>query len=101
MKELEVGDLVLVTHSFLGSEPGIKGFVYETYQDFDDSTQKGVSIILESGRDLGGFSREEQFLYLEFVESTGLMYNFENVIQLDKDFKSGFFNNCFRDKDGK
>ncbi|MEK6829007.1 MAG: hypothetical protein AABY15_02690 [Nanoarchaeota archaeon] len=95
IQELLVGDIVKVNASFLDNEPGSIGLVYETYQDFDDSSQKGVSIILENGCNLGGFSRKEQHEYLEFVKSSNFEYEFKNVIQLDQDFRKGVFKEAF------
>jgi hypothetical protein len=93
--ELAVGDIVKVNRSFLGSTPGEPAFVYEVYTDFDDESKLGVSIITKSGKDLGGFSHQEQEHYLEKVCSSGIIYEFQNVMQLDRDFKSGVFNEVF------
>jgi len=88
------GDLVNVKVSFIGNEPQ-KGFVYETYPDFDDKEKTGASIILENGADLGGFSTSEQENYLEYIKSTGVEYEFTNVIQLANDYDKGVFKNAF------
>lgn len=94
LKRLNAGDLVMVTVSFLGNEPQ-RAFVYETYQDFDSDSENGVSLILENGTNLGGFSREEQVEYLEFIKSTRINYEFNNVIQLGNDFDKGVFKEAF------
>jgi hypothetical protein len=83
---MKVGNIVRINRSFLNEPEGCLGFVYENYQDFDDSSKEGASIITENGVNLGGFSFTEQKIYLEFVEDTGVMYEFKNVIQLDQDF---------------
>lgn len=71
------------------------GFVYELYTDFDDPSKYGVSILTESGRDLGGFSYNEQQQYLELVARTGQEYPFKNVIQLGRDYLDGKFGEAF------
>lgn len=86
--KLHVGDIVRVIPSFLGNPENTLGFVYEIYTDFDDATKNGVSIILENGCDLGGFSFEEQQRYLSFVRKSGLHYDFKNVTKLVDDFQS-------------
>lgn len=96
MEQLEVGDIVMVLHSFMGCEPATTAFVYETYQDFDNPEEKGVSLILENGRDLGGFSRKEQKEYLLFVRNSGFSYEFKNIIKLSEDFRRGFFWQAFK-----
>lgn len=85
---LQVGDIVIVTTSFLGNPENMLGFVYETYTDFDNSKKNGVSIILENGCDLGGFSYKEQQMYLSFVRKSGFNYEFKNVTKLRNDFHS-------------
>lgn len=95
IQPLSVGDLVKVKVSFLDNEPGCAGYIYETYKDFDDKSEKGVSIILENGCDLGGFSRKEQHQYLEFIKSTDFQYEFKNVIKLAHDYQDGVFKKVF------
>lgn len=86
--KLRVGDIVRVIPTFLGNPENMLGFVYETYTDFDDATKKGVSIILENGSDLGGFSYKEQQKYVVFVRKSGFNYEFKNVTKLRDDFDS-------------
>jgi len=88
MKTFETGDLVKVN---FGDHKGAIGCVYETYQDFDDPSKYGVSIILQDGEDLGGFSYREQQAYLEIYTKTDFNYTFKNVIQLERDYESGMF----------
>ena len=85
------GDIVRVKTTFLGSKPNSKGFIYDTYEDFDDPSKRGVSIILEDGLELGGFSYGEQQEYLEFVKKSGMNYKFRNVMQVSWDYDSGVF----------
>lgn len=70
-------------------------FVYELYKDFDDPSKYGVSVITETGRDLGGFSYKEQQQHLSLVARTGQEYPFMNVMQLAVDFKQGMFADVF------
>ena len=73
------GDIVKTNREFLGEPPGTLCYVYEEYNN-------GVSVITQSGVDLGGFSGHE-LNYLEFVKESGFLYPFKNVMQLDWDFK--------------
>ncbi len=59
---------------------GSHGFIINTI--FDDPANAGVSIILKDGKDLGGFSYEEQQEYLDFISDTAFMYEFKNVVKL-------------------
>lgn len=83
-----VGELVVVTHSFLGSKVDSLALVYDTYDG-------GVSIIVvDDGNDLGGFSYDEIDKYLI---STGIVlqpymnYELESVIKLSSDYERGYF----------
>jgi hypothetical protein len=90
-KIFQLGDLAQLPTQW-NSE---RGLVYELYTDLDDDTKKGISIITESGRDLGGFSYAEQQTFLELIKSTNFEYDFQNVIQLDRDFNSEIFKEAF------
>lgn len=88
---IEAGDLVKIDPRFLNENDSGIGFVYEVYQDFDDESKNGVSIITKEGKDLGGFSYREQIEYLVKERSTGLSYQFVNVIKLANDYREGLF----------
>lgn len=83
MSYFQVGVIVKINASFLNEPAGVLGYVYENY---DKPGMTGVSIITQNGVDLGGFSLDEQIKYLEQVGDTGMVYNFKNVIALDRDF---------------
>ncbi len=87
MKELLVGDIVLVKPSFLSNPANSYGFVYEIYPRGKELGY-GVSIILENGCNLGGFSPDEQSKYLSFVCSSDVDYTFANVTKLQRDFNN-------------
>ena len=95
MQNLKVGDIVFIKPDS-PSGGGHLAYVYDTYQDFDGSSELGVSLITEDGNDTGGWSKEEQGQYLEYARSSGLDYEFKNVIKLDQDFQSGYFNRAFQ-----
>ena len=86
----KVGTIVRVNSSFLNEPAGVLAFVYENYSIGDK--YPGCSLITQNGVNLGGFgiSRpiNEVEQYLEFVRDTGYQYEFKNVFQLDKDFKT-------------
>jgi len=92
--QLTLGDMIWIkTRAPQGGE---RGYVYETYPDFDEKAKIGVSIITETGRDTGGWSWDEQKMFLESLERPGWDYEFKNVIQLDRDFQDGVFNRVFK-----
>jgi hypothetical protein len=95
---LKLGDKVRINRAFLGSPAGTLGFIYELYGDFDDKTKTGVSILLEDGKDLGGFSFQDQQEFLEYVDEGLGYYKFESVLKLREQFKKGEFNAVFQNK---
>lgn len=91
---LEVGDMVKIADGApMGGE---LAYVYDTYEDFDDKSERGVSLITQTGNDTGGWSREEQEQWLTFVAKTGIPYTFRNVIALAEDFRNGAFRHVFK-----
>lgn len=90
---LEVGDMVRIADNApMGGE---LAYVYDTYEDFDEKGERGVSLITQTGNDTGGWSRAEQEQWLTFVAKTGIPYTFRNVIALSEDFRSGAFKHAF------
>lgn len=92
---LTLGDVVRIADD----APVARGeiaYVYDTYPDFEDDTQLGVSLITETGDDTGGWSKQEQLEFLEPLGHSGWDYEFHNVIQLEEDFKNGVFNQIFK-----
>src|SRR5574343_826814 len=90
--KFQVGDLVKRKQITLDEPIGTIGYVYEEYQ-FGD--HHGVSVITENGVDTGGWSIDEQEIFLEFYKHTSFIYRFENVINLDRDYENGIFNEVF------
>ncbi len=86
----QVGTIVTLKVSFMDEPIGTKCFVYEHY-----GTQGGLSIISENGKDIGGFSLDEQADYLEYYSDTGKYYNFKNVLTLYEDWRNGIFKEFF------
>lgn len=88
------GTMVVSRKEFMNVKSGMRGIVYEVYQDFDYPDKYGWSIIFESGS-YDGFSVKERE-GMNMVEIIGVYppvqdYEFTNVMQLEKDFKSGVF----------
>ncbi len=82
---INTGDLVLVTTSFMGCKSDSVGIVYESYPSI---------LILEDGTDLGGFSIDECRKYLIKISPTNNFYSsykFKSVIKLSEDFNNGTF----------
>lgn len=69
--------------------------VYDTYDDFEEPGEVGVSIISDDGDDVGGFSFEEQERHLQFIKHSSLHYNFQSVMKLSSDFDDGVFDESF------
>jgi hypothetical protein len=82
-----IGDIVRVTSSFLGTPANELAYIYDVYGT-EGSDYYGVCVITRDGTDLGGFSQDEQEDYLEFVKKSGYIYQFKNVIQLDREFET-------------
>lgn len=95
MQNLTLGDIVKIKEKSPAGG-GELAYVYDTYPDFDIKGEVGVSLITESGRDTGGWSKEEQGQFLEYVSRADWDYEFTNVIQLDRDFQEGVFDRVFK-----
>ena len=83
---MKVGDVVTLNTEMLECRPGTRGVVFNTYQDFDNSSKLGCQIIFENGN-YDGFSVADQELFLEeeYVKYTPFYiidYKFTNVINL-------------------
>ncbi len=96
---MEIGDVVTLDIPMLGCRPGTRGIVFNTYQDFDDESEKGVQIIFENGI-YDGFSVTEQnnFLSEEHMDTPFFVkrYKFTNVMKVSQDFNDGFWDDFFR-----
>lgn len=89
MSILSVGDIVVIKRrDFMGEPAGTHAYVYDVYPDFDHEGELGASVITENGKDLGGFSIEEQYLYIKDPVPSGYQYKFSNVIKLDQEFET-------------
>ena len=87
----KVGSLVRLKVWCLGNDVGTIGVCYEVY-NFGDYT--GYSFIFENGN-YDGFSPEECDRFLKEIGRYPLIYTFENVIKLDRDFRNGLFESVF------
>lgn len=92
MENLVIGQEVRLKREMLGESVGSKGYVYEVYEDFDDSDLNAVSIIFEKGG-YDGFSAsdQEEFLEIGRVDQRYTMYQFKNVNQVQRDFNNGYW----------
>ncbi len=94
-QNLTLGDIVRIKErSPMGG--GERAYVYDTYRDFDQRGELGVCLITESGIDTGGWSKEEQGIFLEYLGRAHWDYQFSNVIKLDHDFRDGVFNQVWK-----
>lgn len=91
---LKIGYKVKLKRAMLGCDEGDIGYVFDEYPDFDlwETGETGVQVVLKNGN-FDGFSANEQELYLEFLEqdSEYLFYEFKNVLQVSRDFLSGYW----------
>ncbi len=83
---LNVGDKVELLKTMLGNDSGTVGIVFYKYDG------GGVQIIFPNGQ-YDGFSKNEQYNYLEFIEHVYKYENylFENVVQVSIDFEKGYW----------
>ena len=89
---MQIGDQVTLTRAMLGNDVGTIGYVFTEYTDFDDRKKVGVQIIFKNGN-LDGFSVKEQENYLKFVRHVNQYENyiFNNVMQVERDFRKGYW----------
>lgn len=92
-KKLNVGDLVKILRPVPDEPADGIGYVYEEYNK--GTSRPGVSIITQNGRDLGGYSFQEQQMFLEFIKPSGFDYEFFSVTKLADDFRRGIFKPVF------
>lgn len=87
-----IGSKWKLKKAMLGNEVGIVGYVFNQYNDFDDSSKLGIQIIFPNGQ-YDGFSVEEQKLYLEYVAAGDKYssYQFRNVMDVWRDFQNGYW----------
>lgn len=85
-----IGDKYKLLVDCLGNSAGTCGYVFNEYQDFDLSGERGVQIIFPNGK-YDGFSFFEQKEFLEFVSSMPEYqdYEFNSVLSVSYDFKQG------------
>jgi len=90
-KTLEIGTAVTLLFPMLGNDVGAKGYVFATYPDFDKKGL-GAQIIFENS-EYDGFSVDEQEKYLRIgdVDHRYASYDFENVMQVSRDYAKGFW----------
>lgn len=86
--DLTVGDAV-----YYPREEAL-GIIYETYSR-GTNERPGVQVLLSNGKDLSGFSPQDADHFLQPVGHTGLTYQFQNVIQLARDYERGYFAMAF------
>lgn len=70
------------------------GIIYETYSR-GANERPGVQVLLSNGKDLSGFAPQEADQFLQPLGHTGLIYQFQNVIQLARDYQRGHFAMAF------
>lgn len=92
MENLVVGQRVILNREMLGEPVGSIGYVYEVYNDFNDSDLDAISVIFQGGG-YDGFSVSDQEMYLTplEVDSRYTMYEFKNVNQVCKDYRNGYW----------
>lgn len=93
MIDIKVGTIVKLKTDLLDNLQDSIGVCYELYRlsDLLDN-HLGASIIFQNGN-YDGFAPDEQQKFLEVIDYKPLNYTFTNVMQLDKDFDKGVFNN--------
>jgi hypothetical protein len=90
----QVGDIVKIINCV---DAGKYGYIYEVYKRHEKEDPLGYSALTDTDQDLGGFSGEEADEYFEYIGSSGLDYQFENVTKLAADRRNGYFKHVFSD----
>jgi hypothetical protein len=88
-----IGWMVKSKLHMLGNPTGTIGFVFNQYDDFDTPEEGyGIQVIFPNG-DYDGFSLSDQKDFLEFLHPvlTYAGYEFKNVIQVQRDFETGYW----------
>jgi len=87
-----IGDKFSLGVPCLGNKAGAIGYVFNIYKDFDYPDEFGIQVIFPNGK-YDGFSSDEQDSFLNFVEHSleHSTYWFKNVIQVGKDYRSGYW----------
>lgn len=85
-----IGRKYKLVRGMLGNVAGTEGYVFNQY--YGTSGRDGIQIIFPNGN-YDGFSPHEQDMFLEFIEDCKRYsdYEFKNVIQVSRDFKSGYW----------
>lgn len=90
------GTIVMLKKPCLGNPDYALGIVYDCYQDFDDSSKIGVSVIFENGEYCGfSYAEQQDLLDPKGTSPTFMTYQFTNVMQLARDHKAGIFKKEF------
>jgi len=91
--DLGVGTRVVTKQSILGCTAGTYGVCFHVY---NLGGRIGYQFLFANGQ-YDGFSEEEvhQFLNLVDIVESLTDYEFENVIQLGRDYKEGKFHDAF------
>jgi hypothetical protein len=92
MENPVTGQRVILLKEMLGEPIGSVGYVVDTYPDFDIEGKLGTMILFSKGG-YDGFSFKEQELFLEAgrVDPRYTNYEFSNVIRLEKDYRSNYW----------
>jgi hypothetical protein len=90
MDVFRVGDLVTVMRPVLGNAAGSLAVVYEIY---DIGKGPSPSLIFQNGQYDGFSTRDRELFGVTKVGHDAAIagYHFENVLQLDADFRAGVF----------
>lgn len=88
-----IGTVYKLKKECLGNPAGTIGVVFNNYEDFDEPNKMGCQVIFENG-EYDGFSVKDREIFLEQVgfSPSNSNYRFKNVMELNKDFKDGYWN---------
>ena len=93
VQQPSTGDVVLITEQFGQNPPGTCGIIYHTEVDKDVIY---ISVILANGHDIGAFTAVEAAVSLEVVGHYPLDYAYTTPVQLQADFKAGYFDEALQ-----
>ena len=96
----KIGEIVRLRTVMLGNPAGATGVVFNEYKDFEEPDKTGIMVIFPNGR-YDGFSHYEQKMFLDefnMFYKKGKDYVFTSVMQVDMDFRYGYWDfNLIRD----
>lgn len=85
----KTGYILRLKKSFLNEKVGTLAYVYSHNADYNQ-----FRLITENGVNLGLFTKD-YFSYFEYIEDSGVIYNFKDYETFQADMSQGWLTNVF------